>query len=380
MIKQESPIIKKWIWVLLGFAVFFFIASLLGNVAILLLLSSLVAYIFNPLVTRLASIRFLGRTSATVISFTGLIVALFTVLFFLLPHVIKEFKSFFDHLPSLVERLDLTVTPYIEKYFDIKIPRTWNDVFNQIYSHMKAHGDLIFKPASDITKVVFGTTFRALFFLASLFMFPLFVFFLLKDFPQILDTIDTLVPKRYKITVRSLAKDIDLSLSAFLHGQFTVMLILGTLYSVGYSIVGIPLALGVGLLTGLLCFIPYLGAASGFVLALLMAIFSFEGWEPIWGVTIVFSSVQALDAVLITPKILGGKLGLQPLWIILALMIGGQIFGFLGVLLAVPSVAVLKILVKFTFENYKKSEFYDTDFKESQVKSEDNLYAKSEDR
>jgi predicted PurR-regulated permease PerM len=91
-----------------------------------------------------------------------------------------------------------------------------------------------------------------------------------------------------------------------------------------------------------------------------MAVFSFKGWYPVWGVTIVFASVQALDAAVITPRILGGKLGLQPLWIIIALMAGGELFGFLGVLLAVPSVAVLKVVVKFSIDSYKKSEMYNT--------------------
>jgi predicted PurR-regulated permease PerM len=151
---------------------------------------------------------------------------------------------------------------------------------------------------------------------------------------------------------------IDKSLSAFLHGQFMVMLVLGTLYSIGYSVVGIPVALGVGLLTGVLCFIPYFGAATGFVLALLLSLLAQKGLGTLMGVAIVFGSVQMLDAILITPKIIGGQLGLSPLWIIIALMAGGELFGFFGILLAVPTIAVLKVLVSHSIRRYKRSSIY----------------------
>ena len=368
---NDSQFLKKWIWAAGLTSVFLFIAWRLDNVAILVLLSSLVAYIINPLVTRLASMPFLGRSSATVIALLGLSIGFFTVMFFLVPNVAKEFLTFYERLPELVNKLYSVASIFAHRYFDLEIPETWNDMFAQVYGQIRIHGDLIFRPVAEVTRTIFGTTFRALFFLASIFMFPLFIFFLLKDFPRIIKAIDDLVPLRSRETARQLARDIDASLSAFLHGQFAVMIVLGILYAAGYYIVGIPLALGVGLFTGLLCFVPYLGAATGFVLALLMAVFSFKGWYPVWGVTIVFASVQALDAAVITPRILGGKLGLQPLWIIIALMAGGELFGFLGVLLAVPSVAVLKVVVKFSIDSYKKSEMYNTGVQDIVVQPEE---------
>ncbi len=358
MLETDRSLLKKWLWSLGILAAFIFIAWQLGKVAILILLSFLVAYFLNPLVTRLAQLRFMGRTSATIITLCTLTVGFITVMFFLIPQITVEMKGFIQRLPELTAQLHATVTPVLEKHLQIEIPRSWNDVFNEIYNQVSKQGDDLFAPASRVTRFIFSTTFMALFVLIATLMFPVFLFFLLKDFPRIIQAVDGLIPREHRHTARRLARDIDLSLSAFLHGQFTVMLVLGTFYAIGYSIVGIPLALVIGLLTGLLCFIPYLGAATGFLLALMMAVFSFSGWTPIIGVLIVFGTVQALDAVLVTPRILGEKLGLQPLWIIVALMAGAEIFGFLGVLLAVPTMAVLKILVGFSVEAYKHSRLY----------------------
>ncbi|MBN2528171.1 MAG: AI-2E family transporter [Deltaproteobacteria bacterium] len=360
MLSDERPILKRWAWGLLALAGFFLLAWQLGNLAILVLLSFLVAYVLNPLVTRLSSLHFVGRTSATLITLVGLTIAFFALLFFIFPQVVDESRIFLRKLPYLMDKLERMVGPWLEEHYRFHIPKTWNDAADQIYRQIQQDGEKLVGPAAYITRMIFGTTFTAIFALVGALMFPLFLFFLLKDFPDIIETLDGLVPVRHQRTVRRLAREADASLSAFLHGQFTVMLVLGTLYSIGYSIVDIPLAVGVGLLTGMLCFIPYLGAATGFLIALLMAIFSFSGWQPILGVIIVFASVQALDAAVITPKILGGKLGLQPLWIIVALMAGGELFGFLGVLLAVPTTAVLKVLVVFSMDIYKHSYLYNT--------------------
>jgi predicted PurR-regulated permease PerM len=360
MLSENRPILKRWAWGLLALFGFFFLAWHLGNLAILILLSFLVAYVLNPLVSRLAAIRPVGRTAATLTTMTGLTIGFFALLFFILPQVMDEARTFLAKLPALADKLEKMVGPWLAQHFDVHIPKTWNDAADQVYRQIQNDRQKLVGPAAYITRMAFGTTFTAIFALVSALMFPLFLFFLLKDFPKIIRTVDGLVPRRYQKTVRRLAEEVDASLSAFLHGQFTVMLVLGTLYSLGYSIVGIPLAVGVGILTGMLCFIPYLGAATGFIIALLMAIFSFAGWQPILGVAIVFASVQALDAAIVTPRILGGKLGLQPLWIIVALMAGGELFGFLGVLLAVPTTAVLKVLVAFSLDIYKHSYLYNT--------------------
>jgi len=309
-------------------------------------------------VTRLARLRFLNRTAAAAIILIGLAIGFLAILFVIVPDVVDEFRSFVKRLPQLTEKLEATAIPWIEGNFDVTVPRTWSGVLDQVRATLEQNGQGLVAPAAEIARTLFGTTFQALFTIVGTLMFPLFVFFLTKDFPRIVAAVDGLVPARYKQQIRHIAAEVDKSLSAFLHGQFTVMIILGTLYSIGYSIVGIPVAIGIGLLTGLLCFIPYAGAATGFGLAMLLAILSMEGPYTILGVAIVFAAVQILDSVLITPRILGGKLGLRPLWIIVALMAGGELFGFLGILLAVPMLAVMKVVVEHTVEFYRASDVY----------------------
>ena len=334
------------------------LACNLEHVTTLVMLSFILAYVLNPLVTYMAKPRFMGRGSATLITMIGLIIGFIALLFFIIPEVVSEFRTFIGKLPALMTRVQTTAIPWIERTLNINLPGSWDDAFSQLRAKFDDGATAYIAPAAKMAGHVFGTTFSAFLGVVSTLMLPLFLFFILKEYPKIIETVDTLVPPRNRETVHALAKDVDKSLSAFLHGQFMVMLVLGTLYSVGYSIVGTPVAIGLGMLTGLLCFIPYIGAATGFLMALLLAALAMNGWGSILGVIIVFGVVQALDAVLITPKILGGKLGLKPLWIIVALMAGGELFGFLGVLLAVPTTAVLKIFITYSVDRYKQSSLF----------------------
>jgi predicted PurR-regulated permease PerM len=358
---NSKILVKRWLWGLGILVVFLILAWKLERLATLAILSFLVAYVLNPLVTRLSRIRFIGRAFATAITMFGLTIGFLAVLFYIIPEVFEEFRAFLGRLPALSDKFQTTAIPWVESNLGVEVPGSWNEAFGQVLTRVEKGGSEMIAPAASVATKVFGTTFSAFFTIIGALMFPLFLFFLLKDFPKIVGAVDLLIPGRNREAMHSLAKEVDKSLSAFLHGQFTVMLVLGTLYSVGYSIVGVPVAIGVGLLTGLLCFIPYVGAASGFALALVLAALEMKGWGSIIGVSIVFGVVQLLDAVLITPKILGGKLGLQPLWIIVALMAGGELFGFLGVLLAVPTTAILKIFVAHSITKYRKSALFLSD-------------------
>lgn len=367
----SKQLLRRWLWGLGALALFLLLAWKLEQLATLVLLSFLVAYVLNPLVTKLAKLRFLGRTSATLITMLGLLVGLAAVLFVIIPQVATEFRAFLGRLPGLMERFEGTAIPWIESTLGFNVPESWSEAGDRVLVYLDDMGSEIIGPAKDIAWGFFDRLFSAFFTFISALMFPLFLFFLLKDFPRIIAAVEGLIPVHRRDDARELARDVDKSLSAFLHGQFTVMLVLATLYSIGYSIVGVPVAIGVGLLTGILCFIPYVGAATGFLLALVLAVLEMEGWGSIVGVAIVFGVVQGLDAVLITPRILGGKLGLTPLWIILALMAFGELFGFVGVLLAVPTTAVLKILVQRTIDGYRRSSIYLGDGQESEAKQPD---------
>jgi predicted PurR-regulated permease PerM len=358
----ESPesrrMVRRWAIGLGVAALLVVLLYSLERLATLTFLSFLVAYVLDPLVTRLARLRYVSRFAATLIVLIALGVGFAAVLFVVIPDIVDEFRQFLSRMPDKMAALNDSIVPWFEKITGVDVPNNVAEALTRLRAHLQALGPRIVEPATDVLTVAFSRTFSVIFAVVGAMMFPLFVFFLLKDFPRIIDAVDGLIPLRFREPARGIAREVDESLSAFLHGQFMVMLVLGTLYSVGYSIVGIPVAIGVGLLTGLLCFIPYVGAATGFILALILSVLDFQGAGRVIGVAIVFGTVQLSDAVFITPKILGGKLGLRPLWIIVALMAGGELFGFLGVLLAVPTTAVLKILIRHSVERYKKSTLF----------------------
>lgn len=353
-----SRVLRRWL-IGLGILVLFFVTVWkLESLATLILFSFLVAYVLNPLVTRIDRVRFISRATAALITLLGLLLCLSLMLIIIVPEVVIEFKLFLHKMPSYVDRMRETLIPIVERTLNVRFPSSLGEFLDLFSKHIREIAPKIIGPLTSALAFIFGGTFSILFAIVGTLMFPLFLFLLLKDFPRIIQTVDGLIPTRYKEKVHGIAIEVDKSLSAFLHGQFLVMLVLGTLYSIGYSIVGIPVAIGIGALTGMLCFIPYVGAATGFVLALLLSALEYEGMGRILGVVAVFGTVQALDAVLITPKIIGGKLGLRPLWIIVALMAGAELFGFLGVLLAVPAMAVLKVLTAHVLARYKRSSIY----------------------
>jgi predicted PurR-regulated permease PerM len=345
---------RRWLWGLGVFAVLVLIVWKVEAVSTLLLLSFLAAYVLNPLVTRLESARFFNRLSATLVTLVAVLVGFLAIFFIVFPEIIADFMQFLGRVPSAMTRFQSWLVPWLEQNLEVSVPTSVGEAVDQLGRDVNK----IIGPVTKMAAGLFGHTFTAVGAVVAALLFPFFLFFLLKDFKKITEALDGLIPIRNRESVHEIVRDVDKSLSAFLHGQFIVMLILGSLYSIGYSIVGIPVALGVGLITGLLCFIPYVGAATGFIMALLLSLLDYQGLGNVLGVVIVFGTVQIFDAILITPRILGGKLGLGPLWIIVALMAGGELFGFLGVLLAVPAVAVLKVLVDRTVLRYKTSSLY----------------------
>jgi predicted PurR-regulated permease PerM len=186
----------------------------------------------------------------------------------------------------------------------------------------------------------------------SLFLIPILTFYLLRDWDSILIKLGALVPSGQQQTVFRLARETDDVLGAFLRGQILVMIALGLMYSVGLSLVGLEFAIAIGVVSGLVSFVPYLGFVFGIVLAGLTVALEPDPLWRITGVVATFSIAQLIEGSILTPKLVGDRIGLHPVIVIFAVAAGGQLFGFFGILLALPAAAIVSVLAKFAFQRY----------------------------
>ena len=193
---------------------------------------------------------------------------------------------------------------------------------------------------------------------AKLVLIPVLFFYFLRDWDRLVAKVDHLMPRHVEPVVRRLANESDQVLGAFLRGQLSVMAALAVIYSIGLTLVGIDLALLIGMAAGLISFVPYLGAILGVVAALIAAVVQFGDWFHPGMVLLVFAIGQATEGMVLTPLLVGDRIGLHPVAVIFAIMAGGQLFGFLGILLALPVAAILMVGVRYLHERYLRSELY----------------------
>jgi predicted PurR-regulated permease PerM len=195
--------------------------------------------------------------------------------------------------------------------------------------------------------------------LMNLVLIPVVTFYLLRDWDKLLEGIRTLIPRNIEPTISDLCRKIDDVLGAFIRGQLMVMIALGLIYTLGLWAMGLDLAFIIGMGAGLLSIVPYLGAFAGVLAAIIAAAFQFQDWLHIVLVLAVFGVGQSLESMVLTPKLVGDRIGLHPVAVIFAVLAGGQLFGFLGILLALPVASALNVLVGFVHERYRQSDLYD---------------------
>jgi predicted PurR-regulated permease PerM len=192
----------------------------------------------------------------------------------------------------------------------------------------------------------------------DLLLIPFFVYYLLADYRAMRARLDRLIPPRHRAVASKLISRINFVISSYVRNQLVIALVMGVLYAIGFAIARVPLAISIGLLSGLLNFIPYLGTLTGLTLSLSFVALDGGGVARIVGVVVVFIVVQSVEGYYLTPKLLGGSLDLHPMWVLVGLMIGGSLFGILGIILAVPVIAIAKVALDFLEELYQQSDFY----------------------
>lgn len=308
--------------------------------------SALLAYIGDPLADRLQKFRLpRGVAVLAVFLLTFLVLALLILL--VGPLIRTQVAALMSALPDIVLRVEQVWLPNIMHLIGVE---PGDDV--GIGAFLARYSDMAGSWGSKILLSVSRSGGALAAAVLSLFLVPIITFYLLRDWDTIMAHIGALIPAKQRATVLKLARDTDEVLGAFLRGQLLVMLSLAVIYSLGLSIVGLKFAIAIGVVSGLVSFVPYLGFVFGIGLAALTV--ALEP-NPLWlmiGVVATFSIAQLLEGTVLTPKLVGDRIGLHPVIVIFAVAAGGQLFGFFGILLALPAAAVLLVVVRFAFNRY----------------------------
>jgi predicted PurR-regulated permease PerM len=347
---------KHYLWIVGAAVVLFLALRLLGSVLTPFLVGAILAYLGTPVVDR-AEARGVPRTWSTllVIVFIGVLVAaLFLVL---IPLVQSEVMSATRRVPDLFAQFTDRVGPFLQDKFGITLALDFESIRAFITENAQEARDL---SAKLLTGVKAGGQI-ILSLLINLALIPVVMFYLLRDWKMIMGRLDDLLPKRWQSNVRNVAREVDGVLGEFLHGQLLVMVALAAYYAIGLTVAGLQHALAIGLLTGLLVFIPYVGFGLGFLLGIIAAILEWHGLPGFLAVLAVYGVGQLLESYVLVPFLVGDRIGLHPLAVIFALLAFGDLFGFAGVLMALPVSAALLVGLRHLRHAYVASPVYRDD-------------------
>lgn len=346
--------VNRALFTLLGAAAFGYLLYRLSATLTPFLVSAILAYIADPLVDRLERRR-LPRLGAVIIVFVALTAAVLVAVLALVPLVEQQVRTFLDKLPSYVQYVQTVVLPAVENVLGVSLTALDAAALRErLLAHWQSVGGWVGSALSLVTASGAGIVA----WVVNLLLVPVVTFYLLLDWDLIVARIHNLVPPRYQAKAALLARETDEVLSSFLRGQLLIMLALGIMYSIGLLLVGLDLAVPIGLLAGLVSFVPYLGVIVGILVAGVAALLQFKAVLPLLGVAVVFTAGQLVEGMLLQPRLMGSRIGLHPVAVIFAVLAGGQLFGFFGVLLALPVAAMVMVWLRHLHEFYRLSDLY----------------------
>ncbi len=327
---------------------------LLSPVLTPFLVGATLAYMGDPLVDRLENIK-IPRTLAVVLVFVVALLLFIGVLVILVPTISAQVQLTFEKAPEAFKWLNQTAIPWLNEHLKLKLTVTSEGIQSWLQQHWQGTSAMLQSVLSGL-----GTSSMLLVaWLGNLLLIPVVAFYLLRDWDRLVAYVGALIPRQQSQIFFQLAKESDEVLGSFVRGQLLVMLALGIIYSLGLWISGLQVALLVGMIAGAASIVPYLGFAVGIIVASFAALLQFHSMGSLIPVVIVFAIGQALEGMVLTPLLVGDKIGLHPVTVIFAILAGGQIFGFVGVLIALPLAAVLAVIIRHLHRKYRQSEYYD---------------------
>ncbi|NKB20634.1 MAG: AI-2E family transporter [Alphaproteobacteria bacterium] len=337
-----------------AFAAFFFLLWLLSDVLFPFVAGIGLAYLLDPVADKLEEWKWPRWVASAVLTLLTVLTVV-AALLLVIPLLQSQLVEFSTRVPDYLGALRGHATELIAT---VQSHLTDADINALKQKVSGAAGPDLIAWVGRVLGKIWGGGVALLNLLSLLVITPIVMFYLLRDWDQIVDTVNGWLPQKYAAIIRDQVSEVNSVLSAFVRGQFTVCIVLGVFYAVGLSAIGLEFGFIIGFGTGLISFVPYFGMLVGFVAGVGVAIAQFGEWQPIVLVGAVFVVGQFLEGNFVTPKLVGDKIGLHPVWIIFALLAGGAVFGFTGILLAIPAAAVIGVLSRFGIVQYKKSAAY----------------------
>jgi predicted PurR-regulated permease PerM len=353
---RRQIVFTRGVKVTLGVLLAGYLLYFLRGVLTPLCVAFAIAYVLDPVVDRLEAWR-IPRALAIVIVmlvFLALVVLLFVLV---IPRLVTDIANVIVELPGHAQRALTRLEPWLLQY-GVEVPHSTTEWVERLQGQANNIASSILAPAGNVLRWFVGGTFSVIGAVAAALIVPVFAIYLLYDFDRIVAGIRDLTPPRWRGKVVSYAREIDNVLGHFIRGQLIIMAILAVLYGGAYTALGVRLAIPIGLMAGMLNFIPYLGSAFALVSGLLMLLIGGGSLMQMVGVAIAYTVIQSLEGFVITPRVVGKTVGLRDVWVLFALFVGGELFGFMGVLLALPFAAVAKIFVARGVTAYRGTDLF----------------------
>jgi predicted PurR-regulated permease PerM len=357
------PVREQVRWWGLAAAVFLAALWFLGDVILPFVVGGAIAYFLDPVADRLERAGLSRVAATTVISVSALVVTILLILA-VIPTLIGQLTALVNSAPEMFQKLQTLLT---ERFPDLL------DETSTMRQSLLKIGQTIQSRGGELAQTLIGSAMGVINAVVFIIVVPVVAFYLLLDWDRMVARIDELLPRDHAPAVRRLAAEVDRVLAAFVRGQLSVCLVLGTFYAVALMLAGLQFGLIVGAIAGAITFIPYVGSLVGGALAIGLALFQFWGsvevveagittlqtdWLRIGIIAAIFAAGQFIEGNVLTPKLVGNSVGLHPVWLLFALSAFGSVFGFVGMLVAVPIAAVLGVMTRFGLAQYRTSRLY----------------------
>jgi len=349
---KNLNILPLFFW-LGGGTCFFIFINLIKSILLPFIVGILTAYFLNPLVGKLGKLKLSRSLSAALITASFFTAAIFFVAA-TSPVIAEQVSNLILVLPEYKKEFETQYLPDIKKYISKISPDKGNAIKVAAGNFSGNFTDW----TGNLISTILQSSFAFLNILSLLLITPVVVFYLLRDWEALLSEFDKLLPRKHYKAIKAQLHIVDLTISGFVRGQTNVCLIMAAYYAIILSVMGLNFGLIIGMLTGLLLFIPFVGFIACFATAIAVAFFQFGFDGNFIFVLATYIVGMAIEGSIITPRLVGDKVGLHPIWLIFGMLAGGAVFGFVGILIAVPVTAVIGVLVRFAIENYLQSSIY----------------------